>query len=131
MTAEINTQEHIITILTNEGNAPAVGFIAKVNQFPVSLFPKPKGMQGVELVVSDIKTGVKLQGLYITLPEFWMADTKDKALDLFTEKLEQFKTFMTPEMIEQIKVKRAAYPEVPKPKLTAVSIEDWMKGAGE
>lgn len=130
MTVEINQQEQVITIITKNGDAKAVGFIGEVNQFPVSLFPNPKGVQGMELVVSDIKTGVKLQGLYINLPEFWMADTKDKALDLFTQKLEEFSGFMTPEMIEQIKVKRAAYPEVPNPKPTE-SVMKWLEGAGE
>lgn len=131
MKVEINRQEQLITILTKDGNKKAVGFIAKVNEFPVSLFPNVKGPERVELVISDIKTGVKLQDLHITLSEFWMADTKSKVLELFAEKLETFSIFMSAEMIEQIKSKRAAYPEVPNPKPITINIEDFMKGAYE
>lgn len=130
MTVTINQQEQLVTIHTKNGNTEITGFIAEVNKFPVSLFIKPKGKQGVELVVSDIKTGTAIRNLYINPLEFWMADTKDKTLDLFMDKLEQFRSFMAPEIIEQIKVKRAAYPEVPNPKPTE-SVMKWLEGAGE
>lgn len=128
MTVTINQQEQLITIHTKNGNPEVTGFIAEVNKFPVSLFIKPKGKQGVELIVSDIKTGTAIRKLYINPLEFWMADTKEKTLELFMDKLEQFKSFMTPEIIEQIKVKRAAYPEVPKPK-PIENYTEWLEGA--
>lgn len=128
MTVTINQQEQLVTIHTKNGNTKITGFIAEVNQFPVSLFIKPKGKHGIELVVSDIKTGTAIRKLYINPLEFWMANTKEKTLDLFMDKLKQFKSFMTPEIIEQIKVKRAAYPEVPNPKPTE-NVMEWLKGA--
>lgn len=128
MTVTINQQEQLVTIHTKNGNAEVTGFIAEINGFPVSLFIKPKGKQSVELVVSDIKTGTAIRNLYINPLEFWMADTKDKTLDMFMDKLEQFRSFMAPEIIEQIKVKRAAYPEVPNPKPTE-NVMKWLEGA--
>lgn len=130
MTIRLDKQEQLVTIHTKNGNAEVTGFIAEINGFPVSLFIKPKGKQSVELVVSDIKTGTAIRNLYINPLEFWMADTKDKTLDLFMDKLEQFRSFMAPEIIEQIKVKRAAYPEVPNPKPTE-NVMAWLKGASE
>lgn len=128
MTIRLDKQEQLVTIHTKDGNAEITGFIAEINGFPVSLFIKPKGKQSVELVVSDIKTGTAIRNLYINPLEFWMADTKEKTLELFMDKLEQFKSFMTPEIIEQIKVKRAAYPEVPKPK-PIENYTEWLEGA--
>lgn len=128
MTIRLDKQEQLVTIHTKNGNAEVTGFIAEINGFPVSLFIKPKGKQSIELVVSDIKTGTAIRNLYINPLEFWMADTKDKTLELFIDKLEKFKSFMTPEIIEQIKVKRAAYPEVPNPKPTE-NVMKWLEGA--
>ncbi|API89407.1 hypothetical protein BKP56_09135 [Marinilactibacillus sp. 15R] len=130
MTVTINQQEQLITIITKGGTAEVTGFIAKVNKFPVSLYIKPKDKWGVQLVVSDIKTGTVIRILNIHPLEFWQADTKVKALYLLNDKLEQFSPFMSEETIKQIKVKRAAYPEVPKPTPTE-KVMEWIGGAGE
>lgn len=126
MTVEINQIEHKITINTSEGTAEVVGHLAVVNEFQVSICLKQNDSnQHATLFVSDVKTGTLITRVGINVLEFWQADTKEEAMELFSEKLKLVEGFMSTKVIQEIKEKRSAYPKVRAPQ----PIEDYDKFA--
>ena len=129
MTIEINPKEHRLTINIEGGTREAIGHLARINNFPVSLH-----MQNEQLILSDVKSGCVIAKIDINTIDFWQADTKEKAIQLFEDKLAVVDRFMTDKLIDEIKEKRLAFPKVKAPEPIEnyeVFVKEFMEGADE
>lgn len=115
---KLNPQEYLITIYAKVGGEiksfEQKGFIAKVNGFPISVFPI-LDYEDVYLSISDIQSGRRIKRVQLTDEEFLSADTKEKFLKLLERKLLVYSLFLNNEMIEKIKEQRKKYEVVKSP----------------
>ncbi|WP_413506299.1 hypothetical protein [Brochothrix thermosphacta] len=78
----INHQEYKIPLATKKGWAIGLGHVAKVNDYDLTIVPFRDGTE-INLQISDLKTGVGIMRMPMSILEFMPCDTKEKMLDMY------------------------------------------------
>lgn len=100
----INPQEYKIPLATKKGWIIGLGHVAKVNDYDLTMSPFRNETE-IVMQIADLKTGVGIMRIPMSILEFMHCDTKAKTLDMYRSVLMDVEEILNKQNYSEVREK--------------------------